>query len=205
MIRFIKGVLAEKSMSSSVIDVNGIGYEVIISQNTYQKLPSVGKYVVFYTHFYIRETSQELYGFTSTEERDLFQKLLTVNDVGPKIALSILSVAHPLMFRKAVLENDIHFLTTIPGIGKKTAEKVILELKGKIKDWVIPGDRDDTEQVVTKTRNVTDAIAGLVGLGYKEPDARDAVEAVDTELTPNSTAEEIITIALRKFGNEKRT
>ncbi len=197
MIRFLKGVLAEKTLSTAIIDINGIGYEVTISATTYKDLPSLGKHVKLHTFFYVREDRQELYGFITSDELNLFERLLEVQNVGTKISMSILSATHPLMFKKAILENNISFLSTIPGIGKKTAEKLILELKNKIKDWVVAGD---TQEITTKSQNIVDAIAGLVSLGYREPEAKLVVEDIVTQSKTELTAEELITQSLRKLG-----
>jgi Holliday junction DNA helicase RuvA len=135
MIGQIRGIILEKQAPQLTVDVHGVGYEIDAPMSTFYQLPDAGKEVRLYTHFVVREDAQLLYGFYTQEERHLFRTLLKVNGVGPKLALTILSSASPDEFVRSVLNNDTDSLVKLPGIGKKTAERLVIEMRDKLKEW----------------------------------------------------------------------
>lgn len=201
MYNFLEGTLAEKSREEITLAVNGIGYQVFVPLTTYEKLPKINQPLKLYTYYHVRENTQQIYGFLTREERQLFGYLLDVPDVGPKIALSVVSHCPPARFKKTVSSKEISYLVTIPGIGKKTAEKIILELKEKIKEWIISEEKGE---IATEEKEILDAIAGLVALGYREFQARETIEEVlssaSNQQKSKLSAEELITQALKKFN-----
>lgn len=203
MISFLKGILIQKDLEETqprvVLDVNGIGYLVLVPLSTYEKLPAENSPVKLYTYFHVREDTQQLYGFLTVTERELFNYLLKVPDIGPRTAISVMSHIEPLSFKTAVLSRDIRKLVSLPGIGKKTAEKIVLELKERIKDWIIEGEK---EFGISARQEIRDAIAGLVGLGYREPQARMTIDEIVQSLSAgeNFRAEDLITIALKRLS-----
>ncbi|HCJ67417.1 MAG TPA: Holliday junction branch migration protein RuvA [Elusimicrobia bacterium] len=201
MYNFLEGTLADKSREEVTLAVNGIGYQIFVPLTTYEKLPKINQPLKLYTYFHVRENIQQIYGFFTREERQLFGYLLDVPDVGPKIALSVVSHCPPVRFKKTVSSKEISYLTTIPGIGKKTAEKIILELKEKIKEWIISEEKGE---IATEEKEILDAIAGLVALGYREFQAREAVEevlsAASSQQKSKLSAEDLVTQALKKFN-----
>ncbi|MEE8721510.1 MAG: Holliday junction branch migration protein RuvA [Eggerthellaceae bacterium] len=132
MIAFLKGIFVGRTVGSAFIDVGGVGYEVGMSQNSLSKLPSVGEKVEVFTYLQVRDDGVSLYGFSSMEEKALFEKLITVSGVGPKVALAALSSFTPEGFAQAVADQDVARVQKIPGVGKKTASRIILELKGSL-------------------------------------------------------------------------
>ncbi len=201
MYNSLQGILIEKSIEEITLEVNGIGYQVFVPLSTYEKLPKINQPVKLYTYYHVRENTQQIYGFLTREERQLFGYLLNVPDVGPKIAISVVSHCPPVRFKKTVSSKDTSYLVTIPGIGKKTAEKIILELKDKVKEWLIPEER---EEKGIDEREILDAVSGLIALGYREVQARNAIEEViasaGSEQKNKFSAEELITQALKRFN-----
>lgn len=200
MIGQIRGIILEKQPPQLVIDVHGVGYEVDASMNTFCQLPDVGKEVTLLTHFIVREDAQLLYGFSTREERQLFRTLLRVNGVGPRLAITILSSATPDEFVRCVLNNDTAGLVRLPGIGKKTAERLVVEMRDKLSDWYQApvGDGAVKTSAASGTRHQTiqDAIAALVALGYKQPEANRMVTKIDDGA---AMSEELIRRALREM------
>ncbi len=135
MIGQVHGILLEKQPPQLVVNVNGLGYEIDAPMSTFYQLPDVGLAVKLFTHFVVREDAQQLYGFYTREERSLFRTLLKVNGVGPRMALTILSSVSPDEFVRCVLDNDTASLVRLPGIGKKTAERLVIEMRDKLSDW----------------------------------------------------------------------
>src|SRR5688572_17609541 len=146
MIGQIRGILIEKQPPSLVVDVHGVGYDIDAPMSTFFQLPDVGCEVTLLTHFVVREDAHHLYGFYTREERQLFRSLLKVNGVGPKLALTILSSITPDEFVHCVLSNDAASLVRLPGVGKKTAERLIIEMRDKLSDWH-PGSLAGVTQV----------------------------------------------------------
>ncbi|HEX7483876.1 MAG TPA: Holliday junction branch migration protein RuvA [Candidatus Saccharimonadales bacterium] len=190
MIAHISGVVAEKFNSSVIVDVHGVGYEVAVALGDYER-SLLNEPVKFYTYHHIREQSQELFGFTSLAAKKLFEMLITVQGVGPKAGLSILSLGESEVVRNAIANGDVVFITKASGVGKRIAERVIVDLTDKV-GLAIRTDVDTAglSQPVTHT---DEALEALMALGYNLNDATRALEGVSTDL---STAERV-TQALR--------
>ena len=169
MISQIRGVVLAKSAPEVLVDVNGIGYELLVSLNTFFDLPDVGDTVIMHTHFVVREDAQLLYGFASSDERILFRSLIKVSGVGPKMALGVLSGMSAQDFSMAVHSNDVSALVKLPGVGKKTAERLVVEMK----DRVTAFSQESTLGELTKKRVdiEQEAESALIALGYKPQDA----------------------------------
>src|SRR6188508_2465507 len=135
MIGLIRGIIIEKQPPQLVVDVQGVGYEIDAPMSTFYQLPEAGNEVRLYTHFVVREDAHHLYGFYTSEERHLFRTLLKVNGVGPRLALTILSSIAPPEFVHSILNNDTVTLVRLPGVGKKTAERLVIEMRDKLSDW----------------------------------------------------------------------
>jgi Holliday junction DNA helicase RuvA len=193
MISRITGTLLQLDLKNAIIDVSGIGYKVHMGGETIEALAgNVGQSVSLFTYLAVRENSLDLYGFKNQETLNMFELLITVSGIGPKSALAILSVASEHTIREAIISEDTSYLTKVSGIGKKNAEKIVLELKGKFKDDVFVGGNGKD---VTKEALAVDA---LKSLGFDEREARDAVKKMDKELS----AEEMIRLALKEIGTK---
>ncbi len=199
MIGQLFGIILEKQPPTLVLKVGGVGYEVDASMNTFYKLPEVGQEVTLYTHLVVREDAHQLYGFATRSERLLFRTLLKVNGVGPKLALAILSSIEPDDFVRCVIHQETARLVCLPGIGKKTAERLIIEMKDKLKDWSSNVPLTAMSDTLQPSHNqvLQDAISALVALGYKPQEASRAVSKVDAV---DLTSEEIIRRALREVA-----
>ncbi len=171
MINRILGVIIEKNPSIVVLDVGGIGYEVGIPVSTFSKLPQIGEKVLLYTHLYIREDSHQLFGFLEEMERSLFGKIIKVSGIGPRVGLAILSTISPTSLVSYIEKRNTENLCQIPGIGKKTAERMILELKGKME--AVSKNTDDHEEL----------LQALLALGYSEKEVRSTVSTIEYKLT----------------------
>lgn len=192
MIAFIKGTLEQKEPNRAVIDVNGIGYEVVIPISTYEGLPEVGESVKLHTYQLVRENEMSLFGFLTEEELTVFKLVLTVSGVGPKGALGILSKISPAQFRSAILKEDVATLRSAPGIGARMAQRLILELKDKVQ--LLPEAEGEMEREVDKTAQ---AVAALMELGSNRRVAENAVYQAVKILGREARLEEIIKLALR--------
>ncbi len=196
MISFLKGKLAEALPTQVVIDVNGVGYEVLIPLSSFDKLPMPGGEVTLLTHLAIRDDAHVLYGFSTENERDLFRQLIRhVSGIGPKLALNVLSGTTPASFRAAVAHGDVKALSCINGVGKKTAERIVVELKDKLGDEAAltsgaAASADD--------QKMTDAISALIALGSKPKDAQDAIRAAIAMLGPDQPVDALVRAALQK-------
>ena len=198
MFAYINGKIADKASNYVVIDNNGIGYKIFMSTTAIEKLPETGAMQKVYTYYHVREDNISLYGFLSNEELRMFELLLSVSGIGAKSAVQILAAITPSSFALAVISNDVSKIVKIPGIGKKTAERIILELKDKLK----------TEQAVTKDEKVKEAIheddkdieaiTALQVLGYTRKEIEKAIEKIDIHTL---SVEEIIRKALGILGN----
>lgn len=197
MIARLRGTVLEALPGRVVIDVNGVGYLVHVPMSTYDKLnPLEGDAIDIKTHLHIRETAQTLYGFSSDAERDMFLLLIDrVSGIGPSIAMAALSGMSVEAFKTNVVNNDVAALSTIKGLGKKTAERVVLELKDKI--GVADGWKAASENSVPSAANDTEL--ALIGLGYKQVEARKAIKAV-LAANPTATAEGLLRGALRMLN-----
>jgi Holliday junction DNA helicase RuvA len=171
MIGRLTGTLAEKSPPHLLVDCNGVGYEVDVPMSTFYNLPGLGERITLLTHLVVREDAQLLYGFLSTGERATFRDLIKISGIGPRTALSVLSGLSVAELAQAVAQQQVTRLTKVPGIGKKTAERLLLELKGKLApDLAAPGMPVDDAQ--------TDIVQALVALGYNEREAAAALKAL---------------------------
>ena len=198
MIAYLSGTLADKGPDTAIIDVHGVGYLVRIPSSTQSRLGDTGHTVKLLTILVIRENSQELYGFLTTGERGLFEKLISVSGVGPKLALSILSSMSPDGFAQAILTNDSKSLSKVPGVGKKTAERLIMELKGSFDslDFGLPETLPDASAMGGPQR---EAVMALESLGFKQSDAAIAVSEAARKLGDIATSDVLVKEALRKI------
>ena len=171
MINRILGIIVKKNPSVVVVDVGGIGYEIGIPVSTFSKLPQIGKKVLLYTHLYIREDSHQLFGFLEEMERSLFSKVIKVSGIGPRVGLAILSTICPTSLVSYIEKRNTENLCQIPGIGKKTAERMILELSGKL------------EAVSESIDNNEELVQALLALGYSEKEVRSTVSTIEYKLT----------------------
>lgn len=196
MIGFLRGRVLEKEPNRVVVDVQGIGYEVLVPLSTYYEIGEAGSDVALRIHTHVREDSLQLYGFLTGLERQLFERLIAISGIGPKLAVAVLSGIDPRELVSAVQRADVARLTTIPGIGRKTAERILLELKDRLAaveapaEGVPPGGADD--------RLRHDLLSALRNLGYHRPQAERAVEST-LNASPASTFEQALKSALREL------
>jgi Holliday junction DNA helicase RuvA len=200
MIGRLKGILADKRAPRILVDCNGVGYEVDVSMTTYYALPETGEPVSIWTQLIVKEDSQSLIGFSTEPERKLFRQLIRINGVGPKMALTILSGINNQEFAHCVLQNDVATLTRLPGVGNKTAERLIIEMRDKVEELV------DVSQVSAET-GVAPAVAGrsssneaveaLRALGYKPADAEKMIRQVENNVGQDMNAAVLIKKALQ--------
>lgn len=200
MIHFLRGKLLETLPTQIVVDVGGVGYEVLIPLSSFDKLPPRGNDITILTHLAIREDAHVLYGFMSAAERDMFRLLInTVSGIGPKIALNILSGVNISALRSAVAMGDVKALSQISGVGKKTAERIVVELKDKLgKPAALEGGGAARAQLSPEDEKYHDAVAALMALGYKQPDAHEAVRCAQALLGSQGSVEQLVRAALRK-------
>ena len=197
MISFLHGKLAEAAPTNVVVDCGGVGYSVFIPLSSYDKLPPKGGDVRLLTYHHVipREGTQQLFGFATAEERDMFFLLIGVSGIGPKLALNILSSASISTLRDGIVSGDSKTLSALRGIGKKTAERLVLELKDKLgaaTPFEVKGRAATAEE-----QKHTDAVLALVSLGYKQMDAHKAVLAAAEKAGPKTNVEELVRLALR--------
>jgi Holliday junction DNA helicase RuvA len=199
MIGRIRGLLLEKQPPELLVEAHGVGYEVTVPLSTFYRLPEAGQELMLFTHLAVREDAHQLFGFASITERKLFRSLIKVNGVGPKMALAVLSSIEPDAFVQSILENDSAALIRLPGIGKKTAERLIIEMRDRLSDWY--DNASFTANTVTATSaniasgSIQEAINALIALGYKPPEASRAVNK--TGLKADANCEDIIRAALK--------
>lgn len=199
MIGQLRGKILAKQPPQLLIDVNGVGYEIDASMNTFYRLPEIGQEVLLFTHLVVREDAHLLYGFSTQEEKSLFRILLKVNGVGPRLALTILSSMEPNHFVQNIINNDTSALTRMPGIGKKTAERLVIEMRDKLSGWQShPSLERSPAMIPNGRRQITqDAIAALIALGYKPQQANTEITKIDDG---NMSSEELIRCALREMA-----
>ncbi len=199
MISFLHGKLVAALPTQVTVDVHGVGYDVLIPLSSFDKLPAPGGEVRLLTHLAIREDAHVLYGFATAAERDLFRMLInTVSGIGPKIALNVLSGMNPIAFRGAVASGDVKALSAISGVGRKTAERIVVELKDKIGAagaW----EASSAERALSAGgQRLNDAVLALMALGFKQPEAHETVRAAQTMLGEQATVEELVRAGLKK-------
>jgi Holliday junction DNA helicase RuvA len=191
MIGRLRGQIAQISPQQLLIDVGGVGYEVEISLNTFAALADIKGEAIVFTHLVVREDAQLLFGFSSPDERELFRTLIKVNGVGPKMALAILSGLDAASFAACILDGDVKTLTGLPGVGKKTAERLIIEMRDKV--TTLAGEQ--MPEIDAVTANIADdAEAALIGLGYKPQEAALALSKLEE---PAQDLEALIKQALK--------
>ncbi len=200
MIGYLKGKLIAKMPPALLLDVQGVGYELEAPMTTFYSLPALAEEVTLYTHLVVREDAHSLFGFATLADRQLFRTLIKVNGVGPKLALTILSGQTAAEFQRCIQQNDSQALVRLPGVGKKTAERLIIELRDRLAD--APDIAVDSANlavpsgttVVTPANPKQDAISALCALGYKPMDASRMVQSIDLQ---DKSCEDIIRLALQ--------
>lgn len=197
MIGRIRGKLVYKQPPLILVEVGGVGYEIQVPMTTLFQLPELGTEVSLVTHFVVREDAQLLYGFIDDRDRTLFRQLIKVNGVGPKLGLTILSGMDASSFVRCIQRDDISSLVALPGVGKKTAERLLVEMRDKLKDWLALADEGGgaVAASVAVTDIVADAEGALVALGYKPAEASRLVTSVNGDTISDS--EELIRLALK--------
>ena len=195
MIGRLQGKVIGKQAPDLLLDVQGVGYELLIPLNTFFDIPDIGETVTLHTHFVVREDAQQLYGFSRLEERSLFRNLIKINGVGPKMALAILSGMSVEEFVRCVRRDDIATLVKIPGVGKKTAERLLIEIRDKISSLAV--ESADKDSVGVDQDISLEAESALTALGYKPQDAAKMVSRVVDDSITN--AEQLIRAALKSM------
>ena len=197
MIGYIEGKLSVKTPALIVVDVGGVGYEMHISLTTYNQIGKTGEKAKIFTHLYVREDKLELYGFAAEDEKEFFKTLISISGIGPSVAIRILSAIKIDRFKAAIVDEDVGILTTIPGIGKKTAQRIIVELKDKIgvltdreKSYLAGKDPEERSMI-------NDSISALVSLGYSRAIAQRSVDRVLSETKEEIKIEELIRKSLK--------
>ena len=197
VIAYLEGKLTEATPTSVTVDCHGVGYAVFIPVSSYDKLPNSGELVkiLTYHHVVAHEGTQQLYGFMTRAEREMFQFLIAVSGIGPRAAINILSSASINSLRSAIASGDIKMLSSLRGIGKKTAERLVVELKDQVGgDGSFPAS---LAAPATDQPRVNDAMLALVSLGYKQPDALKAIQAAIAKSDKDATVEQLVRLALR--------
>lgn len=199
MFSYIKGILKTKSINYIVVEVNGVGFKIFMSQTTIGRLGEIEKEVKIFTHMHVREDEISLYGFTTNDELRMFELLISVSGVGAKSAIVMLSNITPSSFALAVISNDIKALTKIPGIGSKTAQRIVLELKDKLKteETVSNTTNEEIKLAIKDDDKVSEAISALKVLGYTMAEIEKVLEQLETN---NMSVEDIIRKALINLG-----
>lgn len=199
MIGQLRGKLLAKTPPEVLLEVGGVGYEVQVPMSTLYELPDVGREVLLHTHFVVREDAQLLYGFHDLKSKSMFRSLIKVNGVGPKMALGILSGMQADEFVRTVRGNDVNAMIKMPGIGKKTAERLIIEMRDRLDEW------GDTSESVASSATVNssvsrDAETALISLGYKPPQAARSIAVVMKEHPEIEDSEALIRLALKSMA-----
>lgn len=198
MITFLEGILAEKQPGRAVVNVGGIGYELFIPLSSFDRLPPEGAACRVLTYHHVREDAQELFGFATEGERKLFLMLYSVSGVGPKTALGVLGGLSVREIKAAIAEGDAKRLSSVKGLGRKTAEKIIVELKDKLTEGEVLEATAGAEPASAEELRTRDAILALVSLGYKQADAQKMVKDVLPRTAAGATVEDIVRLALAR-------
>lgn len=197
MYHYLSGKLIEKSPTAVVIDAGGVGYDVLIPVSTYSSLPALGEFVKLLTHFVVREDAQLLYGFATDEERKMFRHLISISGIGPKIATTALSGILVEDLKMAIKEGNLAVLTSISGIGKKTAERMVIELREKM---IIEGGKNSSGtkgMAPTVSSEAEDATQALIALGYSKNQAQIAVDKVIRSQSEKLPVDKLVRVALK--------
>ena len=201
MITFLQGKLVEALPTQVTVEVSGVGYEALIPLSSYDKLPAPGQPLKLLTHLVVREDAHVLYGFMSEAERSMFRLLInTVSGIGPKIALNILSGINVTAFRGAVAGGDVKMLSQISGVGKKTAERIVVELRDKIGAAGVLEAGSAQRGLSQDEQKINDAMLALMALGFKQVEAHDAVRGAMAVLGADAGVEDLVRAALKKGG-----
>ena len=203
MISYIRGTLAEKNEDSAVVEAHGVGYQIFVPVPVLSELPPLGESVKIYTYFSVREDGMSLFGFLSRQDLAMFKQLIGVNGIGPKSALGILSALRPDVLRMAVASGDAKTISRAPGVGPKTAQRIILDLKDKIRpEDVLAGGLEESlavpEEISREGQAGKEAVEALTALGYSAAEAAGAVKKV--KITEEMTAEDVLKGALRHLA-----
>ena len=199
MITFLHGKLVDSLPTQVTVDVNGVGYDVLIPLSSFDKLPSPGHDIKLLTHLQIRDDAHVLYGFMSATERELFRLLINnVSGIGPKIALNILSGINVTAFRGAVASSDVKALSSISGVGKKTAERIVVELKDKIGQAGALEASSAGRSLSQADQKINDAVLALMALGFKQPEAHESVRGAQAVLGLQASVEDLVRASLKK-------
>jgi len=195
MIASLKGVLSHKSIDHIIVDVHGIGCSIAVPLSTFYKLPDTGSQVRLVIHTHIAQDAVRLFGFLDFREKEIFQLLISISGIGPRLAINILSGISPEDLSEAISEGDLGRLVGIPGVGRKTAERMIFELKDKITKLIFDPDKIGTGYPGTLVKE--DALSALINLGYKSSVAKDAVDKVSVKAVEKLTLEILLTKSLK--------
>lgn len=199
MYNYLSGKLIEKSPSGIILDVGGIGYELHVPVSTFGRLPALGTPVKLLTRFVVREDAQILYGFFTLEEKRLFDLLISISGIGPKTALTALSGVEIAVLKRAIIQGEVDVLKSVPGVGRKTAERIVIELREKLAQEGLPeGGLPALQTDGASGGPGDDAIEALVALGYKRPGAKQAVEkAIKAQSGKSLSVEELVRCSLQ--------
>lgn len=199
MYAYIKGNLEEKMNNYIIVEANNIGYKIFMSRNSILQIGEIGDFVKIYTHYHVREDDISLYGFQSNEELKMFELLISVSGVGAKSAIAMLSNIEPSDFAVSIINNDITKLTKVPGIGKKSAQRIVLELKDKLKaeQELIKSETDETNNSIETNNDIDEAISALQILGYNRKEIEKTFEKIDYK---SMSVEEIIRNCLKQLS-----
>lgn len=196
MIGRIQGQLVERSGNTVLVDTGGVCYELELTSTAVARLPTGKSRIQLYTHFVVREDAQLLYGFVDREERNLFRTLIRINGVGPKLALNLISSIVLADLARSIQDNDVSLLTRVPGVGRKTAERLLVELKGTLADLVVVAE---TTAPRSANRVALEAEQALVALGYRPGEAQRVVSSVESTA---ATTEDIVRAALKRLAQQ---
>ncbi|WP_129722636.1 Holliday junction branch migration protein RuvA [Xylanivirga thermophila] len=199
MFAYINGVLEEVGEDEIIIDVGGMGYAITVPQSIIDRLPKAGEMIKIYTRLIVREDAMELYGFIDKQQKNLFTKLTTVSGIGPKGAMAILSTLNPDQLALSIVTGDVKMLTKAPGVGKKTAQRIILELKDKIDNELLINENADV-QSMDMNGTLSEVVEALSVLGYGRPEIQSALKGIDTKDRDTAT---LIKMALKNLNNLK--
>ncbi|HCR48985.1 MAG TPA: Holliday junction branch migration protein RuvA [Bacteroidetes bacterium] len=202
MITYLNGLLAAKKPTEAIVDIQGVGYRVLIPASSFQKLPEAGHMTRLFIHYYINNNTDTvaLYGFATESERSVFERLISVSGIGPKMGLAVLSAMSPTELQEAMSSGDVGLLTKIPGVGKKTAERMIVELKDKFATLDLPATGSIPSASPEKTAARADALAALEALGLSRALAEKKLRVVLRAHPELISAQELIRLALRENG-----
>jgi Holliday junction DNA helicase RuvA len=200
MIGYLKGLLLQKKPNVLLVDVHGVGYEVFIPLTSFYELPVEGTEISLKIHTHVREDALTLFGFHTQREKDLFLKLISISGIGPKLAIAILSGAQVEELAQAIAEGNLVRLTAIPGVGRKTAERLVLELKSHVAPFLLPEQVESAKQAGAPSALEEDILSALVNLGYPRASAEKALSVVLRSAECERTFEEVLRNTLRRLA-----